>query len=597
MSGLPVVQILAFSAGVDISDKLHSPAGLRKKWGRGSQFDPGAASTVSFTLDNATGDFTPGNTAGAYYPLVQENEPILVKFDGATVFQGYIDSIEAVVDREGKTWAEVTASDVRKLDKSKLIGAYGIERMQVIAGSSAVIYPLAANAAADASSELEAWRNTAASSATISNGDGGTFEFTTQAPPFLGGSFGIGRDSSLFGPVIEHPTTFNPGAGGAIAVWFRAEDYNSALARMVRTSTATPYLQLFLEGDGSLTASARSDSGTTASVSQTVADFADGGWHLAVVSVDAATGRTLSLHVDQYAAVSTTAAAALTISSTGRRLFFGGYRNNTLSGAGGYALEGAIAGILSSPSPLSNANAVAMYYAGRLGDAGDTIAQRVDKIMRFIYPSGSPTVTVLDEPGTLIMGQDTNGLSLTECMDELADTVRGVYYVDRLGDRKLRGSSARSSATVHVTYDTAADLTPGDFRLVRDSAMFYNRIAASGPAGTFTVEDAGSVTALGPITDPWSSLAYDLPTLAAARLAARMNTEPRMKRITVDLATATTSGVVAATLTLDKLLERVSVTGLHSSLGASTRDGIVEGGVLTVTDKLYTCDLDMGPVE
>lgn len=62
----------------DVSDKVLYEDGIRISPGTGNQGGQVDTTTCSFSLLNDTGDFTPGNPVGAYYPNVNRNVPVRV---------------------------------------------------------------------------------------------------------------------------------------------------------------------------------------------------------------------------------------------------------------------------------------------------------------------------------------------------------------------------------------------------------------------------------------------------------------------------------------------------------------------------------------
>jgi hypothetical protein len=178
-------------------------------------------------------------------------------------------------------------------------------------------------------------------------------------------------------------------------------------------------------------------------------------------------------------------------------------------------------------------------------------------------------------------------------LEQIADSERGIVYVDRLNALKFRGSTARTAASI-LTIDALADLDGSSgCNLLTDDQLFANRIRATGPAGAYTAEDSTSISSLGIVSEDWNCVAYQLQTRTDARLADRLSDEPRIGQITVDLMTASAVSL-SSVLTLVPL-DRITLTNLPAQLGVTTRDGIIEGYELTASENTYTVTLDLSP--
>lgn len=80
----------------DITQWVRQDPGVQIVRGRSAErSDTPTAGTLSLTLDNSDGRFSPRNTAGAYYPNVKARRPIRVRVEFnavvETIFQGFID--------------------------------------------------------------------------------------------------------------------------------------------------------------------------------------------------------------------------------------------------------------------------------------------------------------------------------------------------------------------------------------------------------------------------------------------------------------------------------------------------------------------------
>lgn len=100
----------ASGALVDVSAYADLQAGVTRGWGRQTEFEDIAPGTFSFILDNAGGQFTPGNTTGntaaGFSTTVTEGMAVCWNLDGRLV-AGTIQSIEPLFPSDEAAWAQV----------------------------------------------------------------------------------------------------------------------------------------------------------------------------------------------------------------------------------------------------------------------------------------------------------------------------------------------------------------------------------------------------------------------------------------------------------------------------------------------------------
>jgi len=585
-----------YSLWTDVSSYLMTDQGVSIKRGRGTRFDTSGVGTCSFVLDNFTGNFTPANSSSAfagYGDWAIKNQPVRVTIDSVQVFTGFVDSWSAAVSSSGECLTTVVASDAMKFLGTNPLAAYGVERCKQIVGTTGVVYPLAQSVGADTTAQFSAWRDSSAGALSVNGvGAAGQWEFATEAPPFGSGSFhGIADDTSSNGCGVNVPQTVDISTGGTIFGAFRTSDktsHFSTLYYMDRSSALGQFVFLYINGaNGKVYLSMQPASGTAYSITSTSSNFNDDGWH-SFALIFSATGKSVTLYIDAANEGSTSSATTWTISSSGRRNTFG---VTTLGGSG-------VIGYLSTIGVTSTAlaNGTMIHNAIIKGDNGDTITTRTQNLLKCLYPSGTPSIAIANTSAITLTGQSTGGANVLTALNEIADTERGVVYVDRLGGIKFRGSTARSAA-YSLTFDALADLDGfSDCTLIADDSTFANRILASGPAGSYIAEDATSIATLGIISESWSCISTSLTGATDPpmnRLTARLGTEPRIGQVTVDLMTATSVSKSSAISLVP--LDCIRLTNLPSQLGATTRDAIVEGYALNASVNNYTLTLDLSP--
>lgn len=580
----------------DASNDLVMKSGMTAKRGRASQFDLSSPGTLTFTLDNSDGKWTPGSS---YYAI--KNYPVRLSISGYVVWYGFIDSMTTSLAAGYEQTVTFACTDRFKHYSKMTLASYGIEKSHDLIGaySAGATYALQAPNNG-VGSFWQAFRDTTASPIRIYGGSAGSHEFSEDGPPFAKPCITFTPDANVIGPVLEHPTSFNPGTENAVvSFWFRSTNIappdDAYLMDMRRTSGGSGYLSIKLESPtGKLSFSGAGDSTGTINHTSTATKLWDTNWHHVAVKYSVVASKTtLNIYVDGVYESSHTATAACSIAATNRRITFGGLRNSAWTD-NAYCFPGSMA-IIGLYKYTGTPDLVSIYGACTDGDLGDSVSTRVNSLAGFV---DTTTATFANVSSITLAGQGLEGKSYLDALQEIAETERGVFYMDRLGTAKFRGSVARANtASVVLTLDAAKDIM-GDFTISVDDALFANVVVATGPVGSYTVTSTASVASVGQNVDQFSSLAGTeaaLQTSASDRLTERLSDAARLSKISIDLLT-TPSSIVATTIQLVPI-DRVSVTNLNAVFaGASTFDGFVEGWELSISDNSYTCSLDLSPV-
>jgi hypothetical protein len=622
MAGIPTVVVEmanpdGSSGWVNVSSYVDLKRGIRCGRGRSNEFETSAPGTASFTVINKDGDWAPGGGfSDVGYGLMQKNARVRFTVAGVQVWRGRVDSIKInAAESASESSLEISCTDEFKTYAKAKLAPYAVETCKVAASwTGGAVYPLSGGGeqartgtyalfglAGDAS-YLAAHRDASATRAYMRIGtatDLRRYEFTQDGPPHIKGALKLSPVATI-GPVLVHPTTWNPGADyGLVSLWFRTTAQEDAyLFEMRRDSGGTGYVSILLNGaTGRLTFSVAGDSGGSAGLTPTTHEnLWDGSWHHVAAWFHTGSGTTIRAYIDGVLqSTATSGGTACTIGSSTRKATFGG-RRNTAWTTNSYVLNGDIACPaiwLNSATTDQPAN---WYADGMNGNAYQTVANRLTKLASFVGVSAPSTANL---SGYYVTGQDTDGKSYLDAVQALASTEMGQFYIDRLGDPKLRGYGARDSgASVTLTVSATQDLTR-DASLILDDATYANTVRATSEAGSVLAQDSTLVTADGAeIVDEWSSLTYtesELATMADNRLDMRKSNAFRLGRISVDLLT-TPNSIASTTLQLVPL-DRVSVTSLDADIfGATTFDGFVEGWELNVSTDQYAVNLDLSPV-
>jgi hypothetical protein len=605
----PIVELYSpFGYWFNVSGDVVMKSGISIKRGRSSQFDRSSPGTCTFILNNNNNEYTPGVAALQY----NINTQVRVTINSYQVWTGYIDSFSYTVVEGYDQTIQIACTDKFKHYAKASLSSYGIEQFHYngsLNATSGATYALQAPKNG-VGSFWQAFKDTAASPIRIYGASsGGSHEFTDDGPAFVKSAIKIDSGGNQNGPVLEHPTSFNPGTENTtVGLWFKTElRSDQYLIHMFRTSGGVGYFTAKIGSGGNIEVECYGDSAGALALTTGRGNLWDNTWHLLSIGIYQVASKTfVTVDVDGVAQASGSATNLCSISATNRRIVFGGFRNNAWTD-NSYCINGSMAliGLYKFASAYVSLGPDD-YYAGTLGITqsgyltafdGDTIASRSSNLAGYVDATAVTTANLGTSPTLYLAGQDTADKTYLEAMQEIADSERGIFYIDRLGTPKFRGSAARSSgSSVTLTVNASQDLT-GDLTFTLDDSLYANTVVASGPAGSVTKLNTSSVTDNGPLVDQFDCLASTETILGSAatnRLNDRLYSSMRLSKVVIDL--LTTPNSIAATTVQLVPLDRVRVSSLPSQAPASTFDGFVEGWELSISDNSYTCTLDLSPV-
>lgn len=595
------IYLADFATWSDVSAKVLKSAGLTMTRGRSNEFETSSPGTCSFTLANPSPGTDYGlNSLNYAYGLLRKNNLARVKIGSLQVWQGRIDKVTWNPGAPGASTVSVTCTDESKTYAKAELYPFAVETCKAdVAWTGGASYPFVVKVGG-VGSFMQAHRDPSAARARIRLGSAGKHEYNEDGPPHVRRALKLLPRNGI-GPVMEHPTTWNPASEyGLVSFWFRTTvDESVYLFDMRRTSGGSGYFSITLNsGTGRLTFAAAGDSGGSVNVTDTTeSDLFDGAWHHVAAWLHPKTGGTeLRYYIDGGLKTVAYSATAITIGSSNRKAVVGGFRtwgtpNNSL------VINGEIANPAIWLNSAVSDQPAYWFDDGMEGGPGlETIPNQITDLRNFV---DLPSVATANLSGYNIAGQFTDGKSYLDCLQELAETELGVFYMDRLGDPKLRGFGARSSgSSVVLTLNKGQDIS-SDLSLVLDDATYANTVRATSPAGTVLRHDSALVTDDdAPLVVEWTALTEDetdLETMADNLLNLRKTNTPRIGKVTVDLLT-TPNAIESTTLQLVPL-DRVRISDLDADMfGATTYDGFVEGWELTVSMDEYTVALDLSPV-
>jgi hypothetical protein len=566
-------------------------------------------STFSCFLDNITGNFTPDNAAGSFYPNLTIPSWIRFTADGTRRFTGLVDAWKPTMRGTNSFKAtQVTATDIlKRLSNRVRLGSY--LGQEIADDNPTAYYPLGdgkaafgmqdvsgngnpplleqhrgigggmdfggdsglstdklsspkfnPNLAGDAT--LNAINNQDGPSFALGNGIGGSMLVTTLTTPMvLDNSHAItvewwvkleAETVPAFGTGLSSNTKYvtvyfsNPAANWAVGGQIAAVYLGIPATSATQGTAYAEQGQYGLQYLGNL-------SGTDQSAAQANSILVAGQWYHMVFSV------AISGHVLAY--------------MNGQRLaYLGQEANITITGQqysflsiGGYAFgqavnsfhNGSIAHMALYDHVLTPTRVMQHYLAGRTGFAGEGVSDRVNRIINYagIGPGS------VEQASMPVAAQDDDAPG--PALSRLATTEQGLFFISPAGvptffNRSHRYDPNTPTLTLDATQDLGDSIQP-----VKDDQKLINDVQVVSPAGTSRVFDAASQNAHGEYATSLDSLAANSITAddtARWIIATRKDQYLRCPDITVDVLTCTPA-VRAAALACN-LFDHISVINL-----------------------------------
>lgn len=597
---------VAFNAGfataaasrvwTDVSDYVEAQDGITINFGRNDERSQADANTLSLTLDNRDGRFTPGKTAGAYYPNVKLYRPIRVTATppggAASVrFVGYVLqwNVEWPEGTDAHAVCQVSASSrLQRLgladQRRSVIEETVFANADSVAGYFTLSEPAEATSAAD------------------SSGQG--LRPLTQ----------IG-----LAPLMTFGSATGPPTDGMSAAQFNEGQHLAAEYAAAVALTAEPWLSVFF---------------LTTDVSGRIARIASGAANLGVAfNLDVGlngSGQVLVTFAWQGIGVgSVVSAAAYNDGATHHMLVTGEYDSpgvirvrlymdgtqvatDTFSDSGvtlaptiGYVKTGSdmtisVAHLAFGSGWASSAATMAsdVSISGSTAFASETTATRFARLAAWarippaeVATSGTARTVVASEP---------QGSGVVDLMRQLETTEQGVLYDARDGTLTLVGASGRYSATSPAyTLDMGAQKIGADYAPVFDVAGIVNDVTvtqagetgASARVIVTTSRDAYGIGADSP--EIVSALTEDTNHLAAWLAYAYSEPQGRIPNITVSVAESVGLTPSPDTLLATTIGTLIRLSNRPTQDDATTLDLFVEGYTETMTPAAHDLSLNV----
>lgn len=494
---------------VDITSGFRSYS-IRR--GRSREVDEITTGTLTVTLDNATGDFTPGNTAGAYYPNIKAGRPIRVS---VTVTTGQVYLFTGEIDSWGVAWSDddqrellcvVTASDAfERLARRNCRSLYAETVLDNTAFPCVAYYPLTEPAGSVSFANGQPAVPQPMAQLVASKYGAGTFVAGDKAGFMAGGApqstactfthSGVGNVEGMStvvlsgGPVKNgaEPPSSGPWTWGcwfnipiaptdqAMLLYARAALFTDPFA-VSRASSA----KLYMDSAGKINFTLQNRFGQIGTV-QSAANYAGGNvWHYVTASL-AADNKTMTLFVDSSSA--TTVMPTAINASAGMVAFSwfvaGGQLSPWGESAGG--LNGSMASVeLYSAADTALGNGIRWLF-GRDGFyiSNGTADRVVNLAQNFGFGLFSaPFVVAETGVTTQVAKYDIAGSSFLAALQTYTATEQGVLYIDGFGSLIFKSRASRVNQAPLFVLDNGNDEIRTGLGFGIDKQLLTNEFAA-----------------------------------------------------------------------------------------------------------------------
>lgn len=586
---------IAFNAGyttsagsrtwTDVSAYVEAQDGLSISRGRPDELSEVQPSSMTVTLDNRDGRFTPGKTDGAYYPNVKKGRPIRVTCTYDSVeyvrFLGYVNEwpVSWPDSSDSTSVVQISASSrTARLGLSAELRATDLE--EVALNNPEWHYPC----------------DEASGAAYASDTSGNQFQGLYPGLNFLGWS---GPPDVTFGQTITLPdgrefaairTSYNgalftknqvPDIAWIGASFTATSELGFAGASIVNISSVNG-AAIRLDSSGQAEAVGYGLSCTGGSVVN------DGAAHTALVRVTPGASGRLDLFVDG-SLVATSSTTSITLGSDPGVL--------TVGTAQGVTNEMLIARVFGGSTTLSDASAADITSALPTGFSGEATGSR---IARYSLYAGVPESEQSFDDGTVPIGAtDSTGQTPIAIMHKIVETENGILYDgrDSVGSLVFKDRNHRYNVAESFSLDVAAQEVQGELLPRLDDQYLVNDVTATG-VGDITIRevDEDSVDEYGfyrRSVSVLTSVANEVAAIAQWQVGLGKEPEVRYPSISVDITNI--SDALAADLLTADISTRFRLDNLPDQAPADTADLFVEGYQERITEAAHTITFNTSP--
>lgn len=581
---------------VDVTSDLRLRDSVTFNRGRTDERSSSQPGRLSFVLNNAAGNYTPGLASGTYHPL-RLRCPVRVSFKppgaGAYVvmWSGLIDEWSPEWDK-GRPVCRVSASD--RLAQLQRVELKAWETEQTLAAAPTLLWPFTDDAGSTIAGEV-ATGTTSYPLTVTASGSGGSGEVGVGALPIDDGTV------AAFTPVdVSNGYYFEGTYGGSVA------DPASCIVSVLMNATSNPAstavmhsaraadsarLEICVTTGGKAHMRFILADGTTYASLTGATTITDGNWH--AVTAAAYRSGTSNISVDLYVdgaqdTLGSSAPGTWPLPSFGSTHRVGGAPGALFSGQISHA-----AFWTDTTGTLDRNTVAAATYAAMSGATGETSTARFLRVCSLAGVTGATSGTGLSTVGK----QKTKGVSALEALDAVGDAELSPAFISAAGVPTLVSRDSRYNAAIALSV-TAKDVAPGVSFVLNDQNL-VNDVKGTRVGGAEVRQvNAASVAYYGSRTETMSLIVdSDVQMAAVVQWNATVRAEPapRTDSLRID------GWAKQATVDLDDLLaldvgSRVNVTGLPSTAPAATLDLFTEGIADTFNTDGWQRTLNTSPV-
>lgn len=566
----------------DVSDYVEGHQQVTMTRGRQDEFSESQPATITLTLDNKDGRFTPGNTGSPYYPNVKRSTPIrlTVTEGGVTYrrFTGFIKEWPVVWPQSSDGYASVTVTAVTeqaRLTARSSLRAMSVEEALLL--SPAAFFPLNEPSGSPAGVDVSAGArpNLVASAPTLFGQEGITpTDSYSSARDIRAKSTGAGRavvstaatGYTLTAVIRENYDIPTIGRAPILGVTSTAANGTQGAAVHVANGGLLGFTYRNNAGTFSYTTTADVEPATSAATVATK--------HVALVVTRSAGSASFKVYVDGAPLGDTFTSRAVETAPLEDI-----YSAQVLAAfSDQYDWKGTHAHAGVWDRPLTQTEVYTLSRAALTGFRGESPASRFSRLARYVGLMPSvPTA-----PSTAVMGlQPTEDRQPLDLLRQVADTENGLLYEDVDNVLTLRDDSYRDLASgVAISLSAVGQEIGGNLTAKLDDFGLINDV---------TVESTDPLVAPVRAVDP-DAVALDgrfeqtittagdqatVNALAAFYLTTYADPRVRIPELDVEL-TSLADDKRAAMLALE-LGDRVQLTQLPAQAPASTLTFLVEG--------------------
>lgn len=569
---------------VDVSDYVEGHQAVTITRGRGDEFAEAQPSTLTLTLDNKDGRFTPGNTASPYYPNVKRSTPVrfTVTDDGVTYrrYTGFVKEWPVVWPDASDTFASVTITAVTEQARlaSRKTGLRALAVEEALLTLPAAFYPLneATGSPAAVDVSANARPNLIASAPNLFGQTGITpTDSYTSAKDI--------RAKSTGGTRTVVPTT---ATGYTVAAVIR-EDFaiptigRAPILSVVSTAAnGTRGLSMHVTAGGFLGFTYRNGAGTysaTTSANVEPATSADNvqTFHVAIVVTRSGGTASFVAYVNGVPLADTFTARpveAVPLADIYSAQVLAAH-NDQYDWKGTHAHAGVW------DRALTQTEVYTLASAALTGFRGESPASRFQRICRYVGLS-NPSVPVA--ASSAVMGlQPTDGKQPIELLRQVAATENGLLYEDADNVLTLRDQSYRqTSSGIAVSLSAAGQEIGGNLTAKLDDFGLINDVTveSTDPLVAPAREvDADAVAADGTFEDTITTAGDQATVDALAAFYVSAYADPRIRIPELDVELTSLADTQRAAMLALQLGDRVQLTQLPAQAPASTLTFLVEG--------------------